>query len=118
MQRLPLAVDDAGLDEVDDAVGAHLGLDAEVALVAQALQHCLGDAADAGLQRGAIGISEATFRATRRCVSVHGSAWSSSNGRDVSTTAERRLTWIKVSPCVRGIRWFTSAITVLPVARR
>ena len=64
------------------------------------------------------GISEATLRATRSCISVNGSARSSSSGRDVSTTAEIWLTWMNVSPCVRGICSFTSAITVRRSARR
>src|ERR1035437_307263 len=55
MQRLPLAVDDAGLDQLDDAVGKHLGVDAEVLVVPQQGQRGFGDAADAGLNGGAVG---------------------------------------------------------------
>ncbi len=59
------------------------------------------------------GIREATLRATRRCMSVKGSVFSSSSGRSVSTMAWIWLTWMNVSPCVRGICSFTSAITVV-----
>ena len=55
MQRFPLAVDHARLHQINHAVGAHLGVDAQVALVGEAVQHRLRDAADAGLQRGSVG---------------------------------------------------------------
>ena len=45
----------AGLDEVDDPVGEQLGVDAEVAVAAEPLQHRVRDAADADLQRRAVG---------------------------------------------------------------
>ena len=57
------------------------------------------------------GMSEATLRATRMCISVAGSASSWSNGLSVSTIADIRLSGTTVSPCVRGICRFTSAIT-------
>jgi hypothetical protein len=47
--------DDAGLDEVDHAVGEHLGVDAEVVLVHQRREHRVGNGADAHLQNGAVG---------------------------------------------------------------
>ena len=45
----------AGLDQIHDAVGEHLGVDAEVVLAEQAPQRRIGNRADAHLQRGAIG---------------------------------------------------------------
>ena len=55
VQRLALAVDDARLHQIDHAVRAHLGVNAQVALVVQTMENGLGDAADPGLQRGAVG---------------------------------------------------------------
>ena len=52
---LARAGDDAGLDEIDDRVGEHLGVDAEVALVAERERGGGRDAADAQLERGAVG---------------------------------------------------------------
>ena len=46
--------DDAGLDEVDDRVREHLGVDAEVALVAERQRGGGRDAADAELEGGAV----------------------------------------------------------------
>ena len=54
VERLALAGDDAGLDQVDDGVGEHLGVDAQVLLVLEELEHGLGDAADAELDRRAV----------------------------------------------------------------
>ncbi len=55
MQRFALAVDYARFHQIDDAVRTHFGVNTEVVLVAEAMQHRFGDAADAGLQRCAIG---------------------------------------------------------------
>ena len=52
---LATAVDDALLDEIDDDVGEHLGVDAEVALVGERLADGGGNAADAHLDRGPVG---------------------------------------------------------------
>ena len=63
-----LAVDDPGFDQLHHAVGEHLGVDAEVLVVAQQAEHGLGDAADAGLhawRRRESG--SATWRAMARC---------------------------------------------------
>jgi hypothetical protein len=50
-----LAVGDrAGLDQRQDAVADHFGVDAEVALVGQLHHHRVGNAAVADLQRGAV----------------------------------------------------------------
>ncbi len=43
------------LDHVDHAVGEELGVDAQVLVVGQVLQHRVGDAADTHLQGGAVG---------------------------------------------------------------
>ena len=51
LRSLRAPVIDAGLDEVDDDVGEHLGVDAEVALVAQGQRRRRRDRADAQLER-------------------------------------------------------------------
>ena len=53
-QLLADAGRDAGLDEVHDPVGQQLGVDAEVAVAAEPLEHGVGDPADADLQRRAV----------------------------------------------------------------
>ena len=55
VQGLALAVDHAGLDQLDHAVGHHFGVDAQVLVVVQQAEHGFGNAADAGLDGGAIG---------------------------------------------------------------
>ena len=50
IQRLPLAGDHAGLDEVNDRIGEHLRVNPQILLVLQELQHRLGDPADAQFQ--------------------------------------------------------------------
>ena len=54
VNRLAVAGDGAALDQVDDAVGDHLGVDAEVFLVLQKADHRLRDAADAELNGRAV----------------------------------------------------------------
>ena len=49
------AGDDARFDEVDDAVGEQLGVDAEIVVIAQRVEDGVGDGTDADLDRGAIG---------------------------------------------------------------
>jgi hypothetical protein len=50
-----VVVGDAALgDEVDDAVGEHLRVDAQILVVVQLRQHRVRDAADAHLQGGAV----------------------------------------------------------------
>jgi hypothetical protein len=51
---LPLVVDHARLNQVDHAVGEHLGVDAQVAMIAQQPKHGVGNPSDAGLQRGPV----------------------------------------------------------------
>ena len=51
---LVLVGDDAALDQVDEAVGEHLRVHAEVVLVGQAREHRVGNGADAHLQGGAV----------------------------------------------------------------
>ena len=55
VQRLVLAGDHALSDQPHDAVGEHLGVDAQVVAVGQRGQHRVGDPADAELQRVAVG---------------------------------------------------------------
>ena len=54
MERLGGAGDDPRLDQVEQAIGEHLRMDSEVALVIHGRQGSVGDAADAQLQRGAV----------------------------------------------------------------
>jgi hypothetical protein len=53
-EGLPAVGDRAGLDQRQDAVAQHLGVDAEVALVLQLHHHRVGNAAIADLQGGAV----------------------------------------------------------------
>ena len=52
---LAAPVDHPAFDEIDDDIGEHLGVDAEVALVHERRAHRRRDPADAHLDRGAIG---------------------------------------------------------------
>ncbi len=51
---LLLVRDDAALDQRDQPIGEHLGVHAELELVAEQREHRIGNAADTHLQRGAI----------------------------------------------------------------
>jgi phosphoserine phosphatase len=51
---LPPSGDDARLDEPDEAIAEHLGVDAEVAPVAETRQHRTGDVADPHLDGRAV----------------------------------------------------------------
>ena len=111
--------DDARLDEIDHAVGEHLGVDAEIVLVEQAPQHRVGDRADAHLQRGAVGHERGDVladgvldRRRRRRARV------SCSGRSVWTNAVTPIDGTSVLPCVRGIRSLISAITMRAVCGR
>ena len=55
VQSFALAIDDAGFDERHHAIGAHLGVNAEIAFINEAGQHGIGNAANTHLQGGAIG---------------------------------------------------------------
>ena len=55
MQRFAGAVNHSRFHQVDDAVGTHFRVNAEIMLVVEAMQYRLGDAADAGLNRCAVG---------------------------------------------------------------
>ena len=61
--------DHAGLDEIDDRVREHLGMDPEIAVVAQGQRGRRGDRSDPELQRRASGISSATYAPIRRSTS-------------------------------------------------
>ena len=52
--HLFLTRNDTGFDQRDEAVGEHLGVDAEPAVVAKLFQNSVGDGADAHLQGGPI----------------------------------------------------------------
>ena len=55
VEGLAAAVDDALLHQLHHAVAEHLAVDAQVVLVAQRLQHGVGDGTDAQLKGGAVG---------------------------------------------------------------
>jgi len=73
-------------------------MNAEVALVVEALEHRVGMPPMPFASVAPSGIREATLRATRMCNSVKGSVQTSSKGRDVSTIEEMWLMWMDVSP--------------------
>ena len=50
-----------GLDEIDDAVGEHLGVDAEVAFMVEPREHGVGDTSDSHLEGGTV-LDEAGLR--------------------------------------------------------
>ena len=80
---LALVRDDAGLDEVDEGVADEAGVDAEVAAVVEAGEHGVGRAADAELDRGAVG-----DRASATCAAMTSS---SGSGARRSTVDQRAV---------------------------
>ena len=87
VQRLPLAIDHTGLDQLDDSVRSTSRCEFPGRACPQGTSAPpLGIPPIPVCNVAPSGISEATFRATRRCNSVRGSATSSSSGCDVSTT--------------------------------
>ena len=54
MDLFAVAGEDARLDQVDDAVRAHLAVHAEVFMVAEAAEHGVGHTADSGLKNGSV----------------------------------------------------------------
>ena len=63
------SVDNARLHQVDDAVGTHFGVNAKIVFVVEAMQNRLGDAADAGLQRCAVGNERGDIARDAACAS-------------------------------------------------
>lgn len=55
MDGFCFAVDHAGFDEIDDAIGEEFGVDAEVAFVSKRVEYGVGDGTDAELEGGTIG---------------------------------------------------------------
>lgn len=55
MDVLAVAGKYAGLDKIDDAIGTHLAVHAEVFMIAEAAEDRVGDSADAGLEDRAVG---------------------------------------------------------------
>ena len=103
------AVHDTRTRQVDDAVGDQLGMDAEVAMVAQRRHDRVGDRADAGLDRGPVGhpfgdeLGDALV--DRRRI---GAGATSTSGRSTSVQPTTWLTCTWLRPNVRGIRGLAS----------
>ena len=107
------AGDHAGLDEVDDGVGEHLGVDPEVVLVRSARgpsrpgwRRCRAGAS----RRPARGRRRGRRSAARRRRST-GTACSY-GGTSTSTPRSMSSTWTKLSPSVRGIDRLSWTMTV------
>ena len=106
--------DNTLLVEVDDAVAEHLRVDTEVVLLVQEAKHGLGNRPDADLKAGAVVDKVGDVPARwplpqgRSC-----GAGSSRRGVELSTIASSRVTWMNVSPCVRGMFGFTWATIFL-----
>ena len=111
MDVLAAVRDDAGLDEIDHAVGEHLGVDAEVVLVEQAAQHRVGNRADAHLQRRAVGDERGDVLADGVLDRVDGRGGVRVERAIGIHERATRSTWTSVLPCVRGIRSLISAMT-------
>ncbi len=111
------AGDRAALDQVDDPVAEHLGVDAEVLLVAQALGQRLRHAADAALDRAAVldQPGDVLPDPPQHIVRLrHGAP--RSVGSSYGTSTSMSLTWMKLSPKVRGMLALTWAMTYLALA--
>ena len=96
VERLARAGDRARLDQVDDRVGEHLGVDAQVLLVLEELDDRLGDAPDAELDGRAV-VDQAR-RCTRRSAGSSSSGsggWTSISGASTGTRMSRSWTWRK-----------------------
>ena len=96
------ACDHPPVHQVDEPVRQQLGVDAQVAVVAQVLQERARDAADAGLDRGAIRHPLCHQAAMARSTSL-GRAGATISGRSTSVhpTTWLACTWLR--PNVRGI---------------
>ena len=98
------AVDDAGLDEVDDAVGQQLGVDAEVAMVGEGGEDGVRGGADADLDRGAVGDAFGDVGGDAGVELVASPPAISMSGRSTSHQPSTCDTWSWLRPNVRGIR--------------
>ena len=54
MERFPCIGEHTGLYQVDHAIGKQLGMDAEILLLVEVFENCVGDSANAHLHRGTI----------------------------------------------------------------
>ena len=97
---------------VDESVGEHLGVDAQVVLVVQAREHGVGDAADAHLERRSR--PRRAPRRSRRCgprLRLAGPARTRAGAGRSAMKASTRSSGTTVLPCVRGICSLISAMT-------
>ena len=95
--------DDALLDEVDEPVAEELGVNAELAMVAQQREHRIRDRADAGLQRRAVGESRSAMNAAIR--------------RSISDVSPGGISTIGVSPSHQPITWLHVDLVLAEGAR-
>lgn len=109
VHRLVLVRDRAALEQVDEAVGEHLGVHAQVALLAQARHHGVGDAADAHLQAGAV-LHQAgdEFADARLDLGLGLRRVRRAAAGSVRANADTRANGTTELPCVRGMHWLTS----------
>ena len=109
-QPLAGAGDDAPLDQVDQPVGQQLGVDAQVAVVAEPLQQGVGDGADAGLDGGAVGdpLGHVLGDGAVDLASATAGAHLDQRPVDLRSSPTTWLTWTWLRPNVRGIRSLTS----------
>ena len=114
-----LAGDDAGLDEVDDGVREHLGVDAEVVLAVEELGRRGRDRADAQLERRAVRHEVGDERADPPLdVADARGGRARTIGSSTSIARSIWLTWMNDSPSVRGIAALNWTMTVFaaPIA--
>ncbi len=100
-------------DQVHHTIRHHFGVDPQVFVIAQQPQHRFRNAADAGLNGGAIGDQRRHVACDRAMQVGHACFGYSESGCEVSMNASARLTWRNVSPRVRGIRSLISTIRYL-----
>ena len=105
--------DDAGLDEVDDGVREHLGVDRRGrACPSRAMAVAAGIAPIPSWSVAPSGTSSATCSPIRRSTSPIDRVACSYGGTSTSTARSMSSTWMKLSPSVRGIDRLSWTMTV------
>ena len=112
MDRLHAAVDDSRFDQRDGAIAEHLCVDAKILVIRQFQQHRIGNRADPQLQSGAF-FHQAGDILADRMVNFCDRARASvrTTGEILPPRHPDHLTWMKLSPKVRGIWSLTWART-------
>ena len=104
--------DHAGLDEVHDGDREHLGVDAEVALVAERHGHGRRDRPDAQLESGPVRDEVRDVLADPPLDVADPPVRCSYGGTSTSTARSMSSTWMKLSPRVRGIDRLNWTMTI------